>query len=282
MAHHRIAAKFRELRARNEAALIPFIVAGDPDLETTRAIVREFEARGADLIELGVPFSDPMADGPANQRALARGLGAGASLAAILSMVSELRGETEIPHRAVRLLQSDFPLRMRTAVCRRRSRRSRRNAGDRSPARRGRRAQQARARETASISSTCLRRPRRIERARKVVRSAGGFVYYVSVLGVTGARTALASDLEEQVLQPPRSDRFAHRRRLRHLDAGASGAGRAICRRGGRRQRALAPGRGQSQVAATRESGGRTGRIDEGGDESHPPRRRRSGHREVS
>ena len=57
----------------------------------------ELEARGADLIELGVPFSDPMADGPANQRALARGLGAGASLAAILSMVSELRAQTQIP-----------------------------------------------------------------------------------------------------------------------------------------------------------------------------------------
>ena len=59
--------------------------------------MREFEARGADLIELGVPFSDPMADGPANQRAAQRGLKSGASLAAILSMVSELRKETEIP-----------------------------------------------------------------------------------------------------------------------------------------------------------------------------------------
>src|SRR5271168_4370655 len=97
MAHHRIAAKFRELRARNEAALIPFIVAGDPDLATTRALVLEFEARGADLIELGVPFSDPMADGPANQRAAARGLKAGASLAAILAMVAELRRQTQIP-----------------------------------------------------------------------------------------------------------------------------------------------------------------------------------------
>src|SRR5258708_39441721 len=93
----RIKRKFRELRARGEAALIPFIVAGDPDMDTTRKLVLELEARGADLIELGVPFSDPMADGPANQRALARGLGAGASIAAILSMVSELRAETELP-----------------------------------------------------------------------------------------------------------------------------------------------------------------------------------------
>ena len=96
-AAHRIKRKFRELRARGEAALIPFIVAGDPDMDTTRRLVLELEARGADLIELGVPFSDPMADGPANQRASARGLGAGASLAAILSMVSELRVQTQIP-----------------------------------------------------------------------------------------------------------------------------------------------------------------------------------------
>src|SRR5271167_2582422 len=93
----RIKRKFRELRARGEAALIPFIVAGDPDIDTTRKLVLEFEARGADLIELGVPFSDPMADGPANQRAAFRGLASGASLTAIFSMVSELRRDTRIP-----------------------------------------------------------------------------------------------------------------------------------------------------------------------------------------
>src|SRR3990172_522206 len=95
--NRRIARKFRELRARGETALIPFIVAGDPDLDRTRQIMRELEARGADLIELGVPFSDPMADGPVNQRAMARGLTAGASLSAILALVSELRAETQIP-----------------------------------------------------------------------------------------------------------------------------------------------------------------------------------------
>src|SRR5712672_4640305 len=93
----RIKQKFRELRARGEAALVPFIVAGDPDLDTTRRLVLELERRGADLIEIGVPFSDPMADGPANQRAAARGLAAGATLPAILSMVTELRRRTEIP-----------------------------------------------------------------------------------------------------------------------------------------------------------------------------------------
>ncbi|MFZ0887797.1 MAG: tryptophan synthase subunit alpha, partial [Candidatus Binataceae bacterium] len=93
----RISRKFKELRTLGKVALIPFIVAGDPDLEHTPLLVRELEARGADLIELGVPFSDPMADGPANQHALARGLASGASLSAILAIVSELRKETEIP-----------------------------------------------------------------------------------------------------------------------------------------------------------------------------------------
>src|ERR1700722_9291098 len=96
-AHGRIATKFVELRARDEAALIPYIVAGDPDLEGTRQLILELEARGADLIELGVPFSDPMADGPANQRAAARGLASGATIPAILSMVAELRKGTQIP-----------------------------------------------------------------------------------------------------------------------------------------------------------------------------------------
>src|SRR5271155_737690 len=93
----RIEAKFNRLRERRESALIPYIVAGDPSLETTRRLVLELEARGADLIELGVPFSDPMADGPANQRAAARGLASGATLPAILAMVAALRQQTRIP-----------------------------------------------------------------------------------------------------------------------------------------------------------------------------------------
>src|ERR1700684_4167095 len=93
----RIEKKFRELGRRGEAALIPFVFAGAPNLDRTRQLVIELEARGADLIELGVPFSDPMADGPANQRASARGLSAGATIPAILSMVADLRRTTQIP-----------------------------------------------------------------------------------------------------------------------------------------------------------------------------------------
>jgi tryptophan synthase alpha chain len=198
MAISRIAKTFRELRARNESALVPFVVAGDPDLDTTRKIVREFEARGADLIELGVPFSDPMADGPANQRAAARGLGAGASIAAILAMVSELRSETEIPIILFGYYNPIFHYGC-DRLCADAAR-----AGidgllvvDLPPEDAGELKKPARANGLDLIYLLAPTTP--IERARKVVRSASGFLYYVSVTGVTGARTTLASDLEEQV-----------------------------------------------------------------------------------
>src|SRR5260370_37387474 len=97
MARSRIARKCAELRARHEAALIPFVIAGDPDFEHTELLVREMERRGADLIELGVPFSDPMADGPANQRSAARALATNASLPQILALVARFRDHTPIP-----------------------------------------------------------------------------------------------------------------------------------------------------------------------------------------
>jgi tryptophan synthase alpha chain len=195
---HRIAAKFRELRARNESALIPFVVAGDPNLDATAALVREFAARGADAIELGVPFSDPMADGPANQRAAQRGLKSGASLAAILAMVSELRKETEIPlilfgyfnpifHYGCERLCADAARAGVDALL----------VVDLPPDEAGELKTPARANGLDLIYLLAPTTP--IERARKVVRSASGFIYYVSVTGVTGARTALASDIEEHV-----------------------------------------------------------------------------------
>jgi tryptophan synthase alpha chain len=198
MAQGRISAKFRELRARNEAAMIPYVVAGDPDLDTTRAIVREFEARGADLIELGVPFSDPMADGPANQRASARGLGGGASLAAIMSMVSELRRESEIPIVLFGYFNPIFHYGC-ARLCADAAR-----AGidgllvvDLPPEEAGELRDPARANGIDLIYLLAPTTP--VERARKVARSGSGFLYYVSVMGVTGARTSVASDIEEHV-----------------------------------------------------------------------------------
>jgi tryptophan synthase alpha chain len=88
----RIAARFASLRSEGRGALIPFLEAFDPDLETSKAILRGMPGAGADLIEIGMPFTDPMADGPTIQLAGRRGLLAGASLAGTLEMVADFRG----------------------------------------------------------------------------------------------------------------------------------------------------------------------------------------------
>jgi len=87
----RIAATFAALAARGQKALIPYVTAGDPHADTTAAIMRAMVAAGADVIELGIPFSDPMADGPVVQRASERALARGVGLAKALAIVREFR-----------------------------------------------------------------------------------------------------------------------------------------------------------------------------------------------
>lgn len=93
----RISALFIKLKAQNKKAFIPYIMAGDPDAEATLQRVFLLEQCGADIIELGVPFSDPLADGPTIQKAAGRALKSGTTLRKVLSMVSEIRLRTEIP-----------------------------------------------------------------------------------------------------------------------------------------------------------------------------------------
>jgi tryptophan synthase alpha chain len=194
----RIEKKFRELRGRGEAALIPFVFAGDPTLERTRQIVLELEARGADLIELGVPFSDPMADGPANQRAGARALHAGASVAAILGLVSELRQATAIP---IVLFGYYNPI-LQYGPARFAADAVRAGADgclvvDLPPEEAAELKQPARDHGLDLIYLLAPTTP--LERAHRIVRSASGFLYYVSVTGVTGTRTELDAELEPRV-----------------------------------------------------------------------------------
>lgn len=93
----RIARKFAELKARDERALVTYITAGDPSPARTVSLVLALERAGADIIELGVPFSDPTADGPVIQRAAERALKAGASVAGILEITRRIRRKSEIP-----------------------------------------------------------------------------------------------------------------------------------------------------------------------------------------
>ncbi len=91
----RIAARFAALRREGRGALIPFVEAWDPDAATSMALLRGFPAAGADLIEIGIPFTDPMADGPIIQAAGKRGLKAGVKVAHVLTMVQEFRQDDD-------------------------------------------------------------------------------------------------------------------------------------------------------------------------------------------
>jgi tryptophan synthase alpha chain len=92
-----IAAAFARCREEERAAFVPFLMGGDPDLATSARLIEALAAGGADLIEVGVPFSDPVADGPVNQRAAQRALAAGARLPAVLEIVARCRERVDVP-----------------------------------------------------------------------------------------------------------------------------------------------------------------------------------------
>src|SRR5579864_1148015 len=93
----RIPRKFRELAKKGELGLVAYITAGDPSLDATETIVLAAAAAGADVIELGVPFSDPVADGPTIQRASERALRAGTTLAGVIDLVRRIRLGSDVP-----------------------------------------------------------------------------------------------------------------------------------------------------------------------------------------
>jgi tryptophan synthase alpha chain len=88
---------FRRLKEQNEAAFIPFAVAGDPDLDKSYEIFKAYIDAGADILEIGYPFSDPVADGPVNQRAGIRAINAGLNPDSFFSLISRMRSNTEMP-----------------------------------------------------------------------------------------------------------------------------------------------------------------------------------------
>jgi tryptophan synthase alpha chain len=190
----RISDRFAQLRERGEGALVAFLAAGDPDLETTRALVLELERSGADIVELGVPFSDPLADGPSNQAAYERGLRAGATLPRVLDLVRDLRRETEVPIVLMTYVNPIFRYGFE------RSTRDARAAGldgflmiDLPPEESEEWAAACRA---CDLDTVFMLAPTSTqERIQIVGRLARGFIYCVSRTGVTGARADLPSDL---------------------------------------------------------------------------------------
>ena len=177
----------------NGKAFIPFITCGDPDLETTKACIREMVRNGADLIELGIPFSDPTAEGPVIQGANIRALASGTTTSKIFEMVTELRREISTPmvfmtyanvvfaYGAERFLTAceqvgidglilpDLPYEEKDEflpVCR-----------------------------EHHVALISLIAPTSAGRIATIAREAEGFIYLVSSLGVTGTRSEITTDL---------------------------------------------------------------------------------------
>jgi tryptophan synthase alpha chain len=183
----RIAATFERLRAEGRKALIPYFTAGDPDPGATVAIMHALAQAGADVIELGVPFSDPMADGPVIQRSSERALRKGMSLARILEQVSEFRHRD--PRTPVVLMGYANPI--EAMGCERFAERAAASGVD------GilvvdyppEEAQEfAGLLEPRGIDAIFLVAPTTTDaRLRELAAAARGYIYYVSLTGVTGA-----------------------------------------------------------------------------------------------
>jgi tryptophan synthase alpha chain len=192
---NRIAAAFARCRREKRAAFIPFIMAGDPRLDAMPDLVRALIAGGADLIELGVPFSDPIADGPVNQRAATRALAGGTTMSGILRLVAELRGETEVPF----VLFTYFNLIHRRGVERFAEQASASGVDgvlcvDLPPDEAEE--ETAPMLERHGIDPIFLIAPTSTEdRVKSVVRASRGFVYYASRSAVTGEQTRLPAEL---------------------------------------------------------------------------------------
>lgn len=198
MLQSRIEKKFNKLKEANQKALIPFITAGDPDLDTTKRLVIEMEKAGADIIELGVPFSDPIADGPAIQKASYRSLKARTTLKKIIGLVKELRRTTEIPLVLMTYYNPVFKYGISGFV---------RDATDAGvdgiivpdlPPEEGEGIIEEGKRH--GLNTIFLLAPTSTKERIKLAASVStGFIYYVSLTGVTGARESLPETVEASV-----------------------------------------------------------------------------------
>jgi len=191
---NRIDERFQILKNAGNKALITFITAGDPDLETTIELVLAMERAGADIVELGIPFSDPIADGPVIQRSSARALEVGAKMDRIMNAAKAIRKRSEVPLVYLVYYNSIFKY---------------------GPERFAGKAHDAGVdgviipdlpveehREMADLISSQgmhlipMVAPTSRDRIRKITDGAGGFVYCVSVKGVTGVREKIDTDIK--------------------------------------------------------------------------------------
>ncbi len=186
------------MRAAGEKAFVPFVTAGDPDLETTGELVLALAENGADLIEIGIPFSDPSADGPTIQRASERALAGGTTLRRTLALVAKLRPQLKLPLLLMGYANPFYALGADgcAAACA--------SAGVDGiicpdlPPEEGADLYAAFAKH--GIDCVLLAAPTTTpERMRMLVHNTRGFLYYVSLTGVTAARSSLAAGIEAGV-----------------------------------------------------------------------------------
>jgi tryptophan synthase alpha chain len=200
---NRIDAKFNELRKARKKAFIAYITAGDPSLTKTVELVLALEQAGADIVELGVPFSDPLADGPTIQNASFRALKRGTTVPKILAAVKKIRKSSSIPLALMTyynpvfhfgeekfvaaakeagvdgLIIPDLPIEEAGKLCR--------------------------AAKAKGLSMVFFLAPTTTkERMPRIIKAATGFIYFLSVSGVTGARTSIPADLQKNIRQAKR------------------------------------------------------------------------------
>ncbi len=191
----RIKNTFNRLKKKGETALIPYVMAGDPDLATTKTLILEMEKAGCDIIELGAPFSDPLADGPTIQKAAIRSLKHHTSVADVLGLVADVRTSSKIPLILMTYYNLIFHYGeerfVRDAVA----------SGldgiilpDLPPEEAGLLMPLA---KKAGLDTIFLLAPTSTgDRIKLVCKVSQGFVYYVSLTGVTGARAGVQSSIE--------------------------------------------------------------------------------------
>ncbi len=203
----RIGGVFERLRAEHRAALIPFVEAFDPDEATSLALLNGMAANGADIIEIGVPFTDPMADGPTIQAAGRRALNAGASLRGVLGLVRDFRRQNDTTPLVLMGYLNPFLSYGIPAFCRDAA-----AAGidglivvDLPTEEADLLLPDA---ATNALDVIRLVAPTTTDqRLPLVLAGSSGFVYYVSITGITGTRTATAEDLARDI---PRIRRFTN------------------------------------------------------------------------
>ncbi len=189
---------FSQLRASKRKALMPFITAGDPSIETTEAIVRSISGAGADLCEIGVPYSDPIADGPVIQASYQRALDKGFKLQSVFDMGKRVSADIEMP----RVTMVSYAIIHRIGIEKYVSRAVESGySGTIVPDLLVEEAEKfselCKASDFSLIQLVTPTTPK--ERQVRIANSSSGFLYYVSVTGITGERTKLPVDLEKNV-----------------------------------------------------------------------------------